>query len=291
MQKHKEFVSQEMPPPPPADPIQEAPPQPNFAEQAPAPAPAPQPAPVAYQPPPAAKFTAKISDIYAPKKNGGMQRKRASEIPPGASYLKSKIAFTKRVFVIKGHDDPVQIIRWSKYDGRGYVLETSLDPAFSDGATRTGWRGAPWFRGTFKSPGTFYFRVRGVNKKLELTEYSAPLKVVVQPRITLKQASRLKREAEIYQERQPAQKVIDYGTGANRKDASAKGKGSAPANDSMLPPDFFDRPAESDPELVKWVELPKKNLDPFNGDDEDDDRLPAAIPAPPPVPEGDPDLQ
>ncbi len=248
------------------------PPMPVAEPQQPPVAPA-----IAPEPMPVAKYAAKLGDIYDVKKNGGLRRRNVPEIRPGATYHPTKMTFPHKTWVVAGYDDPVQILRWTKIDGRGYVLETSHDPTFPDGATRAAWRKSPWFRGTFKVPGTFFFRVRGVNAKLELTEYSPPLKVVVQKQITLQQASQMRRDAEVSSPSSGAtQKVLGFERTA-RKDGP-KGKGSGLTTEETLPAEMYGENAPSDPTLVKWQELPKKDLDPFDDDPHDEEkvRLPAA---------------
>lgn len=66
-------------------------------------------------------------------------------------------------------------------DVNGYIYEVSTDRDFPHERTRTKWNRDGNLALHFKSPGTFYYRVRGANQKTELTAVSEPVQVVILP--------------------------------------------------------------------------------------------------------------
>ena len=63
---------------------------------------------------------------------------------------------------------------------KGYVLEGSQDGKFPSDATQVYWKAGNYWQGTFKTAGTYYFRLRGVHQNMELTEYGKTLKLKVE---------------------------------------------------------------------------------------------------------------
>ena len=64
---------------------------------------------------------------------------------------------------------------------RGFILESSMSPDFPDETTQVHWLNKSFVGLSFKIPGRYYYRVRGVNAATELTAPSETEEIIVEP--------------------------------------------------------------------------------------------------------------
>ena len=64
---------------------------------------------------------------------------------------------------------------------RGFILESSMSPDFPDETTQVHWLNKSFVGLSFKTPGRYYYRVRGVNAATELTTFSETEEIIVEP--------------------------------------------------------------------------------------------------------------
>lgn len=98
------------------------------------------------------------------------------------TYLAAPPKFAEaemNVWLVEGKDLSTTISWSGMTEQRGYFLEGSSSEHFPNEATQIYWKKDSFWKGAFKTAGTYYFRVRAVNTRNELTDFSATLKVRV----------------------------------------------------------------------------------------------------------------
>lgn len=159
--------------------------------------PAPNAAPIWY--------TYRLYDIY----EMGMQKTLKVKTDPvqkaEGRYLSlaPQLTTTETNLTLKSEAPTSTILNISGENFSGYVLEISQDANFPVGDTTVQWTKQNQSVAQFKEVGHFYYRVRGVNEKTELTAYSNTQEIQVEPEMPRLAGMTVQRE----QIQKPAKKI------------------------------------------------------------------------------------
>ena len=93
-------------------------------------------------------------------------------------YLESTIELSQREIsvALKGRREAV--IRWRSGSAEAYIAEVSSTPEFETGKTEIKWLNEPLLRQGVNRPGRLFVRLRQINRRQEISDYSPVIQVV-----------------------------------------------------------------------------------------------------------------